>query len=107
MVHTPCLWCSGIQYADLLGFLLPCPGRQDSAGEGISRLNWQGNVTFAKAQFTGSSACKLITATLLYTLPQKITSFYLDSGVFNAKLIVQLHSDPGKKSITWVSSKHD
>jgi hypothetical protein len=75
--------------------------------EGISRLNWQGNLTFAKAQFTGSSACKLITATLLYTLPQKITSFYLDSGVFNTKLIVQLHSDPRKKSITWVSSKHD
>ncbi|HEY9653157.1 MAG TPA: hypothetical protein V6C95_21040 [Coleofasciculaceae cyanobacterium] len=25
--------------------------------EGISPLNWQGNLTFAKAQFTQSSAC--------------------------------------------------
>jgi len=60
-----------------------------------------------KAQLTGSSAYNLVTTSLLVARSQKITSFYLDSGVFNAKLIVQFHSDSGEESITGISSKHN
>lgn len=49
----------------------------------------------------------LVTASLLVALTQKIPRFYLDGGVFDAKLIVQLHTNSGEESIAWISCEHD